>query len=95
MLHLLDGSDIDVPREAVEARGSYAAGKVDERAVQELNKCTCPGEGACAGLFTANSMDCVTYALGLSLVGCGEHGQWSQETRDRPVNQGDRSSVDK
>ncbi|MCF7861384.1 dihydroxy-acid dehydratase [Candidatus Woesearchaeota archaeon] len=35
-----------------------------------LEKCSCPGEGSCAGLFTANSMACMTEVLGLSLPGC-------------------------
>ena len=64
------GSRIDL-QSVFEALGSYAAGKVDEKAVDDIERCACPGEGACAGLFTANSMACVTEALGLSLVGCG------------------------
>ena len=64
------GSRLDL-QSVFEALGSYAAGEVDEKAVRDVERCACPGEGACAGLFTANSMACVTEALGLSLVGCG------------------------
>jgi dihydroxy-acid dehydratase len=64
------GSRIDL-QSVFEALGSYAAGNLEEKAVQDIERCACPGEGACAGLFTANSMACVTEALGLSLVGCG------------------------
>ena len=64
------GSRLDL-QSVFEALGSYAAGNVDDKAVQDIERCACPGEGACAGLFTANSMACVTEALGLSLVGCG------------------------
>ena len=54
-----------------EALGAYAAGKLEEGEVREIERHACPGEGACSGLFTANSMACLTEALGLSLVGCG------------------------
>ncbi|HVO77926.1 MAG TPA: dihydroxy-acid dehydratase, partial [Methanomassiliicoccales archaeon] len=54
-----------------EALGQHAAGKIDEEAVHEIERCACPGEGSCAGLFTANTMACLTEALGMSLVGCG------------------------
>jgi dihydroxy-acid dehydratase len=54
-----------------EALGEHAAGKIDEETVYEIERCACPGEGACAGLFTANSMACLTEALGMSLEGCG------------------------
>ncbi len=64
------GSRLDL-QSVFEALGSYAAGKTDEKAVRDIERCACPGEGACAGLFTANSMACVTEALGLSLEGCG------------------------
>ncbi|WP_409200275.1 dihydroxy-acid dehydratase [Methanobrevibacter sp. DSM 116169] len=50
-----------------EAVGEEAAGKISKEEVIELEKCACPGEGSCSGLFTANTMACVTEALGLSL----------------------------
>ena len=75
------GSRLDL-QSVFEALGSYAAGKVDERTVMEIEQCACPGEGACAGLFTANSMACLTEALGLSLVGCGTSMAGSQKKRD-------------
>ncbi|MCK4992791.1 MAG: dihydroxy-acid dehydratase, partial [Bacteroidales bacterium] len=53
-----------------EALGEYSAGKLDEQDLRDLEKCACPGPGACAGLFTANSMACMTEILGLSLTGC-------------------------
>jgi dihydroxy-acid dehydratase len=54
-----------------EALGEQAAGKVPESKVHEVECAACPGEGACAGLFTANSMACLTEGMGLSLTGCG------------------------
>jgi len=54
-----------------EALGSYSAGKVDENFVKTIECAACPGKGSCSGLFTANSMACLTEVLGLSLTGCG------------------------
>lgn len=54
-----------------EALGANKAGLLSEEEVLRIEKCACPGEGACSGLFTANSMACLTEALGLSLSGCG------------------------
>jgi len=54
-----------------EVLGEYAAGRADKNKVSTVEKYACPGEGACAGLFTANTMACLTEAMGLSLVGCG------------------------
>lgn len=53
-----------------EAVGKLKAGKITEDDLLDLERCACPGEGSCAGLFTANTMACMTEALGLSLVGC-------------------------
>ncbi|MCC7553859.1 MAG: dihydroxy-acid dehydratase [Methanobacteriaceae archaeon] len=53
-----------------EAVGELSAGKITEEEVTELEKCACPGEGSCSGLFTANTMACITETLGLSLPMC-------------------------
>ena len=60
----------DLVRDAFESVGLVQAGKMstDELACLEME--ACPGEGSCAGMFTANTMACVTEALGLSLPGC-------------------------
>ncbi|MHA1369099.1 MAG: dihydroxy-acid dehydratase [Promethearchaeota archaeon] len=50
--------------------GEYKAGKISEDELLEVERKACPGAGSCAGLFTANSMACMTEALGLSLPGC-------------------------
>jgi len=52
-----------------EAIGSYKNGDVSEKELREIEKRSCPGAGSCAGLFTANSMACMTEALGLSIPG--------------------------
>jgi dihydroxy-acid dehydratase len=54
-----------------EALGANKAGKMSEEEVLRIEKCACPGKGACSGLYTANTMACLTEALGMSLTGCG------------------------
>ncbi|MFZ2455578.1 MAG: dihydroxy-acid dehydratase [Candidatus Altiarchaeia archaeon] len=53
-----------------EAVGKYAAGKITEKEIRDLEECACPGAGSCSGLYTANTMACMTEALGMSLPGC-------------------------
>ena len=54
-----------------EAVGALAAGRITERQLTEMEETACPGCGACSGMFTANSMNCLTEALGLGLPGNG------------------------
>ena len=54
-----------------EAVGSYAAGTMSEEDVQEYENKTCPTCGSCSGMYTANSMNCLTEALGMGLRGNG------------------------
>ena len=54
-----------------EAVGSCSAGKISEKDLRALEDVACPGCGSCAGMFTANSMNCLTEALGLGLPGNG------------------------
>ncbi|MDR2537664.1 MAG: dihydroxy-acid dehydratase, partial [Treponema sp.] len=49
-----------------EAVGEVGAGKMSETELAELEAAACPGCGSCSGMFTANSMNCVTEALGLA-----------------------------
>jgi dihydroxy-acid dehydratase len=53
-----------------EAVGEVAAGKMSEEELKTLEDLACPGCGSCSGMFTANTMACVTEALGMSLPGC-------------------------
>ncbi|MBN2251870.1 MAG: dihydroxy-acid dehydratase [Candidatus Altiarchaeota archaeon] len=53
-----------------EAVGRFEAGKIKEGELAVLEECACPGAGSCSGLFTANTMACMTEALGMSLPGC-------------------------
>ena len=54
-----------------EAVGGLAVGKVTEEHLKEMEHRACPGCGACSGMFTANSMNCLTEVLGLGLPGNG------------------------
>ena len=54
-----------------EAVGALAAGRITESQLTEMEEVACPGCGACSGMFTANSMNCLTEAIGLGLPGNG------------------------
>ncbi len=64
------GEDIDL-KTMFEAVGRYQAGKIAEDELNEMAFAACPGCGSCAGLFTANTMNCLTEALGMGLPGNG------------------------
>ena len=65
-----DGKCLDL-NSAFEAVGAYQAGTVTEEDLLEIEENCCPGCGSCSGMFTANSMNCLTEALGMSLPGNG------------------------
>jgi dihydroxy-acid dehydratase len=64
------GQDISVSN-IFEAAGLFESGKITAGELDTLEKSACPGCGSCAGLFTANSMNCLTEALGMGLPGNG------------------------
>ncbi|MCL2838049.1 MAG: dihydroxy-acid dehydratase [Oscillospiraceae bacterium] len=51
--------------------GAYTAGKISEEELLDTENNACPGCGSCSGMFTANSMNCLTEALGMGLAGNG------------------------
>ncbi|MBI5181148.1 MAG: dihydroxy-acid dehydratase, partial [Nitrospirae bacterium] len=53
-----------------DALGRYRKGEITEEELSSLEMCACPGPGSCQGMYTANTMACVTEALGMSLTGC-------------------------
>jgi dihydroxy-acid dehydratase len=55
---------------AFEAVGMVRKGEMTEAELAELEVCACPGPGSCQGMYTANTMACVTESLGMSLPGC-------------------------
>jgi len=56
---------------AFEAVGAFNAGKIDETELKSFEDSVCPGCGSCSGMFTANSMNCLTEVLGMGLPGNG------------------------
>ena len=54
-----------------EAVGAYKAGKLDDEGVEEYEQNACPTCGSCSGMYTANSMNCLTEGLGMALRGNG------------------------
>jgi dihydroxy-acid dehydratase len=65
-----DGSAIDL-NTAFEAVGQHMAGKIDDDDLKAIECAVCPTCGSCSGMFTANSMGCLTEVLGLGLPGNG------------------------
>jgi hypothetical protein len=53
------------------AEGKIAIGEMSEEELEELERAACPGCGSCSGMFTANTMNCLTEALGMALPGNG------------------------
>ena len=64
----VDGRDVTII-DAFEAVGACLAGKITREEVDRIERAICPGEGACGGMYTANTMAAVGEALGMSLPG--------------------------
>ena len=64
----VDGKDVTII-DAFEAVGACARGLISQERVDQIERAICPGEGACGGMYTANTMAAVGEALGLSLPG--------------------------
>ena len=65
-----DGSEVSLSK-MFEAVGAYKAGMIDEEKLTECEMGCCPGCGSCAGMYTANSMNCLCEAIGIALPGNG------------------------
>ena len=64
----VDGQDVTII-DAFEAVGACLAGKITREQVDKIERAICPGEGACGGMYTANTMASVAEAIGMSLPG--------------------------
>lgn len=60
----------DFITDSFEAASKAATGEIDEDEMTNMEMTACPGEGACQGLFTANTMACLTEIMGMSMPGC-------------------------
>lgn len=66
----LNGRDISVST-VFEAAGRFESGQIDKNELAQIEHAACPGCGSCSGLFTANTMNCLTEVLGMGLPGNG------------------------
>lgn len=63
----LKGRRLNLTSDTFEAVGKFKKGLIDSEELDSLEACACPGAGSCQGMYTANTMACVTEALGMSL----------------------------
>ncbi len=66
----MKGRRLSLVNDTFEAIAKYKKGLISDSEMSELEMCACPGPGSCQGMYTANTMACVTEALGMSLPGC-------------------------
>ena len=82
---MLDGESkcekLTMIKGAFEAIGKYRNGKITEERLHELEEASCPSAGACQGLYTANTMACLTEVIGMSLPHCATAPAVSSEKR--------------
>lgn len=64
------GRRLNLTSDTFEAVGKFKRGLIKTGELEALEMCACPGAGSCQGMYTANTMACVTEALGMSLEGC-------------------------
>jgi len=64
------GRRLNLTSDTFEAVGKFKKGLISRDELQNLEICACPGAGSCQGMYTANTMACLTEALGMSLPGC-------------------------
>jgi len=84
------GRRLSIIRDAFEAVGQRQRGEIDDAELEALEQSACPGPGACAGLYTANTMAVLAEAMGMSLVGCGTGLAGSSLKRRIAFNSGKR-----
>lgn len=84
----LRGKPLSLVRDTFEAVGRVQAGVMDEAELAELEIEACPGPGSCQGMYTANTMACLTEAMGMSLPGCGTALAGMAEKRRIAYNSG-------
>ncbi|RLE08781.1 dihydroxy-acid dehydratase [Candidatus Aerophobetes bacterium] len=65
------GKRLSYVRDSFEVVGRFKKGEISEEELRSLEMEACPGAGSCQGLYTANTMNCLTEVLGMSLPGCG------------------------
>lgn len=64
------GRRLSLVRDTFEAVAKAKKGEISKSEIEALEMCACPGSGSCQGLYTANTMACLTESMGMSLTGC-------------------------
>ena len=64
------GRRLNLTSDTFEAVGKFKKGLIKKEELDDLEMCACPGAGSCQGMYTANTMACITESLGMSLTGC-------------------------
>ena len=83
----VDGRDVTII-DAFEAVGACARGLISEEEVDKLERAICPGEGACGGMYTANTMAAIGEAIGLSLPGSASPPSIDRRRDDYAIKSG-------
>jgi dihydroxy-acid dehydratase len=86
----LRGKRLSLVNDTFEAVGKYKKGLLSDSELQDLEICACPGAGSCQGMYTANTMACVTESLGMSLAGCATALAVSSKKRRIAFHSGER-----
>ena len=86
----LRGRRLSLVNDTFEAIGKYKKGLIKEDELEELEMCACPGAGSCQGMYTANTMACITEALGMSLPRCATSLAVSADKRRIAFESGER-----
>jgi len=84
------GKKLSFIRNTFEAMGRYREGEITKSELDACEVGACPGVGSCQGLYTANTMSCLTEAMGMSLPGCGTALAVSAEKRRMAFESGER-----
>ncbi len=64
------GRRLNLTSDTFEAVGKFKKGLINQEELETLEMCACPGAGSCQGMYTANTMACITESIGMSLPGC-------------------------
>ncbi len=86
----LRGKRLSLVNDTFEAIGKYKKGLIKRDELKALEMCVCPGVGSCQGMYTANTMACITEALGMSLPRCATSLAVSADKRRIAFESGER-----
>jgi dihydroxy-acid dehydratase len=84
------GRRLSLVNDTFEAIGKFKKGLIKEDEIEALEMCACPGAGSCQGMYTANTMACVTETLGMSLPRCATSLAVSADKRRIAFESGQR-----